>query len=217
MFLELTNNVLELYLSFKPVPSFLTSATTQLHQTSLYNMPYLRPASLLRSAARPATVRPALFARPQVRFATQDYGSGEGNPAGEKPQAQGQNPSENIEHPGPPPPKVAQGKSSSSPNEDSGSSSGKSSSSSSTSKSAEQSQSNDGASKTGGGGGKSSPQPKILNENPPAADSEDVKQHNQEMDQRAEKAHEQVSNEDTEKDKVSKSFWAGQGGRDREP
>lgn len=164
-------------------------------------MPFLRPASLLRSAARPA-----FFARPQVRFATQDYGSGEGNPAGEKPQQQGANPSENLEHPGPPPPKVAKGQSSSSPNEDSGSSS-----SSSRSKPSEKSQSNDGAAETGGGDGKSvnGAQPKILNANPPATESEEVKQHNKEMDQRAEKAHEQVSNEEAEKDKVSKSFWAG--------
>lgn len=170
-------------------------------------MTFLRSTSLLRSAARPAAVRPAFFARPQVRFATQDYGSGEGNPAGEKPQQQGQNPSENVEHPGPPPPKVARGQSSSSPNEDSG----KSSSSSSQPKPGQQSQSNDGASKTGAGDGKSvnGAQPKILNENPPATDSEEVKQHNKEMDQRAEKAHEQVSNEDADKDKVPKSFWAG--------
>ncbi|KAJ4392605.1 hypothetical protein N0V91_011353 [Didymella pomorum] len=174
-------------------------------------MPFLRPASLLRSAARPAAVRPAFFARPQVRFATQDYGSGDGNPAGENPQQQGQNPSESLEHPGPPPPKVAKGQSSSSPNEDSGSSSSKSSSSSSSSSPSEQSQSNDGASKTGGGNGKSinGAQPKILNAKPPATESEDVKQHNKEMDQRAEKAYEQVSNEEAEKDKVPKSFWAG--------
>ncbi|KAF3037347.1 hypothetical protein E8E12_005647 [Didymella heteroderae] len=178
-------------------------------------MPFLRPAALLRSAARPAAVRPAFFARPQVRFATQDYGSGDGNPAGEKPQQQGQNPSEGLEHPGPPPPKVARGQSSSSPNEDSGSSS---STSSSSSKLSEQSQSNDGASKTGGDDGKSvnGAQPKILNARPPATASEEVKQHNKEMEQRAEKAHEQVSNEE-EKDKVPKSFWAGQGGRDRDP
>ncbi|KZM22913.1 uncharacterized protein EKO05_0004906 [Ascochyta rabiei] len=182
-------------------------------------MPFLRPASLLRSAARPAAVRPTFFARPQVRFATQDYGSGDGNPAGEKPQQQGQNLSENVEHPGPPPPEVAKGQSSSSPNEDSGSSPKGSSSSQSASKPSEQSQSNDGASKTGGGDGKSvnGAQPKILNANPPATDSEEVKQHNKEMDQRAEKAHEQVSNEEAEKDKVPKRFWAGQGGRDSEP
>lgn len=168
-------------------------------------MSFLRPASLLRSAARPAAVRPAFFARTQVRFATQDYGSGDGNPAGEKPQQQGQNPSESIEHPGPSPPKVARGKSSSSPNEDSSSSPSKSS------KPSEQSQSNDGASKTGGGDGKSvnGAEPKILNAKPPSTETEEVKQHNKEMDQRAEKAYEQVSNEDVEKDKVSKSFWAG--------
>lgn len=171
-------------------------------------MPFLRPSSLLRSAARPAALRPAFFARPQVRFATQDYGSGDGNPAGEKPQQQGQNPSEHLEHPGPPPPDVARGQSSSSPNEDSGSSSKKSSSSS---KPSERSQSNDGASNTGGGDGKSvnGAQPKILNAKPPAEDSDEVKQHNQEMDQRAEKAFEQVDDKDAEKDKVPKSFWAG--------
>ena len=118
-------------------------------------MSLLRSTSFLRSAARPATFRPALFARSQVRFATQDYGSGDGNPAGEKPQQQGQNLSEGIEHPGPPPPKVAKGRSSSSPNEDSDSSPKGSSSSPSAPKSSEQSQSNDGAAKTGGSDGKS--------------------------------------------------------------
>ncbi|KAH6616550.1 hypothetical protein C7974DRAFT_401983 [Boeremia exigua] len=177
-------------------------------------MPFIRTIPLLRLAARPAVVRPALSSRTQVRFATQDYGSGDGNPTGEKPQQQGQNPSEHIEHPGPPPPKVARGQSSSSPNEDSGQSS-----TSSQQKPEQQSQSNDGASKTGAGDGKSvkGAQPKILNESTPAAESEEVKQHNQEMDQRAEKAHEQVSSEEAEKDKVPKSFWAGQGGRDRDP
>ena len=174
-------------------------------------MPFLRPASLLRSAAHPAAVRPAFFARTQVRFATQDYGSGDGNPAGEKPQQQGQNPSEGIEHPGPPPPKVARGQSSSSPNDDSSGSSSDKSSSSSESKPGQQSQSNDGASKAGSGNSKSvnGAQPKILNENTPATESEDVKQHNEEMEHRAEKAHEQVDKEGAEKDKVSKSFWAG--------
>ena len=178
-------------------------------------MPFLRPASLLRSAARPAAVRPAFFARTQVRFATQDYGSGDGNPAGEKPQQQGKNPSEDIEHPGPAPPKVARGQSSSSPNDDSSGSSSDKSSSSSESKPGQQSQSNDGASKTGSGNGKSvnGAQPKILNETTPATESEDVKQHNEEMEQRAETAHEQVDKEGAEKDKVSKSFWAGKSRR----
>ncbi|KAF5848859.1 hypothetical protein GGP41_010003 [Bipolaris sorokiniana] len=83
-------------------------------------MSYFRPMSMLRSAAlRPAALSAAPRARVQVRFATQDYGSGQGNPVGEAPQKQGENPSENLEHPGPEPPSVAKGKSSSSPNKDS--------------------------------------------------------------------------------------------------
>lgn len=70
------------------------------------------------------------------------------------------------------------------------------------------------ATKQGGKTSKSSkaPQPKILNENPPAEgeQSEDVARHNREMDQRADRAHEGVKNEDTEKDKVSKGFWTGE-------
>ncbi|KAF2133494.1 hypothetical protein P153DRAFT_363678 [Dothidotthia symphoricarpi CBS 119687] len=174
-------------------------------------MTFLRPISMLRSAA----LRPALAAAPrarvQVRFATQDYGSGDGNPAGENPLQQGQNPSESLEHPGPPPPKVAEGKSSSSPNEDSSSSSASKSSSSSSSAS-----SSDKSSK--GSSNKGAPKPKILDEKAPAKDSNpDVKQHNEEMDQRTEKQYEQVSDKQHNKDKVGKDFWAGQGGRDRDP
>jgi hypothetical protein len=151
-------------------------------------MTFSRPMSILRSAAlRPAT-RVASISRPQVRFATQGYGSGDGSPAGEKPQQQGSSNSESIEHPGPPPPKVAKGKSSSSPNEDSGSSSsGSSSGSSSSSPSSEQSQSNDGASKSGNGGVKGA-KPKILSQSPPTEEGADVKQHNEEMKHRADKA-----------------------------
>jgi hypothetical protein len=186
------------------LPRFnLPSPHTNHTSPNIYIMSFMRPVSLLRSAAlRPAT-RVASIARPQVRFATQDYGSGDGNPAGEKPQQQGASNSESLEHPGPPPPKVARGKSSSSPNEDSGSSSTSSSS-------GKQSQSNDGASKSGDGQSVKGARPKILNENPPATESADVKQHNEEMKHRAEKAHEQVSNEDAEQDKVPKSFWAGE-------
>lgn len=43
----------------------------------------------------------------QRRFASGDYGSGTGDPVGEKPQEQGPNPSEKLEHPGPPPPKTS--------------------------------------------------------------------------------------------------------------
>lgn len=154
---------------------------------------------------RAAALRPALSAAPrarlQVRFATQDYGSGEGNPAGEKPEKQGKNPSENLEHPGPPPPKVAQGKTSH-PDEQAPNKSQSGSTS-------EASGGNEGKS-SGGNSKKGAPQPKILNEKPPAEESESVRQHNEEMENRAEKAHEQIDNEDAKNDKVHKGFWAGE-------
>lgn len=198
-----------------------------------YTMSFLRPMSMLRSAAlRPAALSATPRVSTQVRFATSDYGSGKGNPAGEKPQKQGENPSENVEHPGPAPPKVAQGKSSSSPNKDSNAGQNenpKPTSSSPTpptgkrefSTSArqlkeskepavEQAKQNEPSKSEVKGA-----QPKILNANPPSGgeESQEVKEHNEDMKKRAEQAHEQVSNEDAEKDKVPASFWKGEGGR----
>jgi len=197
-------------------------------------MSFLRPMSILRSAAmRPAALSAGPRARVQVRFATQDYGSGEGNPAGESPQKQGENPSENLEHPGPPPPKVAQGQSSSSPNKDSNSNQNDSpkptseSPAPSTNKGssgkrefstfARQMKDNKEPTIDQGKHNEPSPnevkgaQPKILNENPPSAgeESQEVKEHNEDMSNRAEQAHERVSNEDAEKDKVPSGFWKG--------
>jgi hypothetical protein len=37
-----------------------------------------------------------------------------------------------------------------------------------------------------------------------------VREHNEAMEQRTEKAHEQASNEDAKNDKVPKKFWAGE-------
>jgi hypothetical protein len=53
--------------------------------------------------------------------------------------------------------------------------------------------------------------PKILKDNPPAGkdESEEVREHNKDMDNRAEQAHEKVSNEEAEKDKVPSGFWKG--------
>jgi hypothetical protein len=190
--------------------------------------------SMLRSAAlRPAALSAAPRVRMQVRFATSDYGSGKGNPAGETPEKQGSNPSENLEHPGPPPPKVAQGKSSSSPDNDNNKnqnegpkpssespapssnkgSSGKREFSTSTRQMKEnkepavqQGQQNKPSSSAMKGA-----QPKILNENPPSAEeeSQEVKDHNKDMSNRAEQAHESVDNKDAEKDKVPSGFWKG--------
>lgn len=197
-------------------------------------MSYFRPMSMLRSAAlRPAALSAAPRARVQVRFATQDYGSGQGNPVGEAPQKQGENPSENLEHPGPEPPSVAKGKSSSSPNKDSNA--GQNDSPQPTSQSPAPSSSNgssgqrkfstwsrrmqDSKEPAVKQGQQNEPdasevkgaKPKILNENPPAAgnESEEVRKHNEDMSNRAEQAHERVSNEEAKKDKVPVSFWKG--------
>ncbi|KAF1947704.1 hypothetical protein EJ02DRAFT_332870 [Clathrospora elynae] len=179
-------------------------------------MSFLRPMSMLRSSAlRPAALSAAPRARLQVRFATQDYGSGKGNPAGERPEKQGQNPSESLEHPGPPPPKVAQGKSSSSPDQDSNSnqneapkptsesptpSSNKGSSGKREfSTSARQLKASKEPAVQQGLENKPKPsevkgaQPKILNESPPASEDES----------------EDASDEDVKKDKVSDGFWKG--------
>jgi hypothetical protein len=64
------------------------------------------------------------------------------------------------------------------------------------------------ASSSGGSPGKPTStkglKPKILDESPPVGDeqSEDVKQHNREMDQRADRAHARIENKDAPKDKM---------------
>jgi hypothetical protein len=173
--------------------------------THIYTMSFLtRPAAMLRAAALRPALSMAPRARQQVRFASQGYGSGAGNPAGEKPEKQGKNLSEGLEHPGPAPPKVAKGQSSSSPNNDD--TSAKSSESKSSTSPGQQSQSNDGASKSGNQGA----QPKLAAKGAPSKEdqSEDVKQHNKEMDQRAD-ASEQADKENKPKDKVQKDYWKG--------
>ncbi|KAJ4350153.1 uncharacterized protein N0V89_008774 [Didymosphaeria variabile] len=172
-------------------------------------MSFLRSSAVVRSAL----MRPAASVAPCARFHTvrslraqQDYGSGEGNPAGENPQQQGKRGREDLEHPGPPAPNVGQGNKTSPDSSSSQSSSSSSKGSNGGSGSGKQAESTDKDVK-----GVKGAQPKILNENPPKGDNapEEVKQHNRELDQRAEKAHEQVSNEDAKQDKVPKSFWSG--------
>lgn len=60
----------------------------------------LRFRSTIFPQPRPFSSRSALFAG--------DYGSGEGDPKGERPQEQGRNPQVHKEHPGPPPPSSAE-------------------------------------------------------------------------------------------------------------
>jgi hypothetical protein len=54
-------------------------------------------------------------------------------------------------------------------------------------------------------------QPKILSENPPSypEQTDDVKKHNEELENRPERAEMSASNEEAEKDKVSPEFWSG--------
>ncbi|KAI6865634.1 hypothetical protein KC338_g4990 [Hortaea werneckii] len=152
----------------------------------------------LRSLTR-STNTPTLAFTPR-RLAHQDYGSGDGNPAGENPQAQGKNPSEKAEHPGPEPPSA--GKKAGEKSQQQGSQ--------------QQQQPSSSSSNNNNKGTQDAAQPRILNDPPPSASGE-VEQHNREMDQRAEKSHEKGRAEEVEKDKVPKGFWAGQGGADRQP
>jgi hypothetical protein len=150
------------------------------------------------------------------RFASQDYGSGKGDPKGEKPQEQGSNPSADKEHPGPPPPKAGQG---------SGSTPTKGTAEGHNTDNAAQGQKrsfstyrtlqfrHSGPALMAEKKPKSAEglSPKLYSDSPPSKDkeSEEVKKHNEELEQRAERAHEGVSNEDTQKDKVGKDFWKG--------
>jgi hypothetical protein len=163
-------------------------------------------SSLRRTCLRSKAAVPTIHSR----LAHQDYGSGEGDPKGEKPQKQGANPSADKEHPGPPPPKAGEGSGSGPTKGTSEGHNTTSGSGSSTQKrqfstmrmlwAAKKPKSTEGL------------QPKILNESPPTSEeeSDDVKKHNEEFTQRAERAHEGVENKDAEKDKVSSKFWSGE-------
>lgn len=158
-------------------------------------MPFLRslPVRQFQALARPAIrTQRAAFTTTRPSLASQDYGSGAGDPKGEDPQSQGPNPSADKEHPGPPPPGAGKG------------------TGSGPTKGGDKS-SNQGD-KSGSSKGTQAAQPKILNENPPKEGEEnaDVAKHNREMDQRAEKASSKVTSEEAEKDKVGKDFWRGE-------
>ncbi|KAK3069705.1 hypothetical protein LTR53_011746 [Teratosphaeriaceae sp. CCFEE 6253] len=167
-------------------------------------MSYLR-------VARQSFLRPITRTSPRAAFTTHtrlaaggDYGSGEDAPDGQKPSQQtGKNPSEHLEHPGPPPPSVVGGKQQQGSEQSGGESKDTSSQQSS-----------------GGSKGTQGAQPKLHAASTPAQHDdapEDVKKHNQEMDQRAEKTTEKGSSEDMKKQAVGKDFWAGAGGVDKKP
>jgi hypothetical protein len=139
------------------------------------------------------------------RMATQDYGSGEGDPKGEKPQEQGANPSADLEHPGPPPPKVGQGSGGATKAGADGHNTGaakqnkKHFSTLARRMSEERPKSTEGL------------EPKLnKGKSPPAEEDlpEDVKQHNREMDKKPEQPADRLGDDQSKKDdKVGKEFW----------
>lgn len=141
-------------------------------------MPLLRTMMFRSPALRSVRAAPASISRIQARFATQDYGSGKGDPAGEKPQEQGTNPKSHLEHPGPEAPKVGGG--------------GGKPSSPQTEKSSSGEKSSGQGKAEGSKEGKGKPQPKILNESPPEKESESTRKHNEEMDQRHNRPYERM-------------------------
>jgi hypothetical protein len=207
------------------------SATPLLNQPSIYSisnpinphnssltttiMSFLRATSLrqFQAVGAPAfRTQRAAFSITTRSLATSDYGSGKGDPRGEKPQEQGANPSADLEHPGPPPPKEGQG-SGAGPTKGGvdSSNSGNASEQSKKGKQQPQQQQQDqqksSAQKSG------APQPKIHNPSGPPSkesESEEVREHNRQMDQRTETASNQASNEDAKQDQVPKEFWRGE-------
>ena len=158
----------------------------------------IKIVSLFRplKASQHSATRTTSFAFQKHRYyAGQSYGGGQGDPKGETPQEQGANPSAEQEHPGPPPPKAGQG-SGGGPtkagadghNTQDGPSKGSSSNSNKS-----------GASQSSGG-----PQPKILSDNTPTEESDEVKAHNNDMGNRHDRANTEV---DEKGETVEKGFW----------
>jgi hypothetical protein len=158
---------------------------SSLRQPTRLGSSLLRP--FLRSAPR-TTISPF-----QNRHATQDYGSGDGNPVGKNPQDQGTSTAtRNIEHPGADAPNTGSSSSSSSEGEAAQPQSSKTPSSS-----------KDGSNEAGDSGAgdrqkkkeTKGAQPKIHSQNNPDTESEDVKKHNEEMGNRYDKPKQQIPEE----------------------
>ncbi|KAL8938696.1 MAG: hypothetical protein Q9216_003756 [Gyalolechia sp. 2 TL-2023] len=162
---------------------------------------FLRPLATARFSSCPSS----LAFHQHRYYASQSYGGGQGDPKGEKPQDQGSNPSAEMEHPGPPPPDVGKGTGGGPTKAHDGGHNTQQNASSSGSSSSGKS----GASQPNNG-----PQPKILSENQPTEESDDVKAHNQDMAKRHDRANAEVNDEGQT---VEKSFWKGSGGADRDP
>ena len=205
----------------RPCPSFVSSAF-HIRPSSRSIIPALSAHRATTAISAQRFINPATATSPTTSirtYASQDYGSGQGDPKGENPQEQGSNPSADIEHPGPPPPTAGQGSGSGPTKGTSGGhNSGKSPSapgsggSQTGNQTQTQSQGSGSASGSGSGSGKTGKgaQPKILRDSQPAEPDEDVKQHNWELSQRADRAHEKLDDDGAEKEKVPKGYWSGE-------
>ena len=128
-------------------------------------------------------------------YAQSSYGGGEGDPKGESPQQQGPNPSAHLEHPGPPPPDVGRG------------SGGGPTKAGDGGNNPQQKGTSDGGESSGPTQSKSGASPKIHSEGTPAEASEDVKKHNEELENRHDRAANKVDEDG--KDNVHKGYWSG--------
>lgn len=157
-------------------------------------MTYIRLSPIYQSSQfSRAVLRPV--SSQQHRFAHESYGGGQGNPKGETPQKQGSNPSAEKEHPGPSPPIEGQG-----------TGGGPTKAPRAGQKTAEgfSGSSNDDGNK---GNSLNGAQPKILNQNAPVEESEDVKRHNADYVKR----HDRQGNinGDQADQKVDPKYWSG--------
>ncbi|OQO07800.1 hypothetical protein B0A48_06591 [Cryoendolithus antarcticus] len=169
-------------------------------------MSFLRPLTRSTPALRTlhrTTLQRATFSTTPRSLAGSDYGSGGGDPKGNDPQNQGANPSADLEHPGPPPPAAGKG-SGGGPTKGGDAESHQSGSGKSVGESDKS------------GSGKGEPKPRLAASGPPpeAEQSEDVKRHNREVDQRSGKSHQSESGSQIEKDKVSSKKFNGDFTRD---
>ncbi|KAI9717326.1 MAG: hypothetical protein M1812_004853 [Candelaria pacifica] len=162
---------------------------------------FLRPSHRISLRTSPISLQQRLYAG-------SSYGGGEGDPKGENPQDQGSNPSAEKEHPGPPP--VAEG-------QGSGGGPTKAYASGHNTKANASSSGTDGSGGDGGSGESSTgAKPKIHSNTESKEHSEDVLQHNRDMDNRYGRAAADSDGEKAKDDRVEKGFWGGQGGADRE-
>ena len=159
-------------------------------------MSLFRTLPRIRSAVTSSSrQRPTSAVVTQNRLAHQSYGGGDGDPKGENPQDQGSNPSADLEHPGPPPPSVGKG------------TGGGPTKALGKSQNSIKHEASGGSGAAQNHGTSNGAQPKIHSESTPAEGNEDVRKHNEELNNRYERASNAIDEGD--KHNVGKGFWKG--------